>query len=130
MCSAAASPPTCTGMLDCAGSADCHASCQSQAQASAQCTATAALTVEGDAKLYAAINAHLDALKLAFAETVALKDPIAALASKTAGAFSALGDLGVSGATCAAASVQVAAEASISINVSVQASASVQGKAG
>jgi hypothetical protein len=117
-------------MLDCAGSADCHASCQSQAQASARCTATAALTVEGDAKLYAAINAHLDALKLAFAETAALKDPIAALASKTAGAFSALGDLGVSGAACAAASVQVAAEASVSINVSVQASASVQGKAG
>jgi len=86
--------------------------------------------VEGDAKLYTAINAHLDAVKKAFALTLALKDPIVALAGRTSDTFSALGDLGVSGATCAAASLQVAAQASVSINVSVQASASVQGKAG
>jgi hypothetical protein len=79
--------------------------------------------------LYAAINAHLSDVKDAIALTVALKDPIVDLASRTTATFSALGDLGVSGAACAAASVEIAAEASVSINVSVQASASVQGKA-
>jgi len=85
--------------------------------------------VSGDAKLDAAIRAHLDDVKDAFAMTWALKDPIADLAGKSVGAFKAIGDIGVQGATCFAASLSVAAQASASINVSVQASASVQGTA-
>lgn len=129
-CAAEVSPPTCTGKLDCAANADCHASCQGSAKADASCTATAKLDVMGDTELYAAINAHLDDLKAAIALTVALKDPIVDLAGRTGDTFSALGDIGVQGAACAAASLKVAAEASVSINVSVSASASVQGKAG
>jgi len=86
--------------------------------------------VEGDAELYSAIQAHIGDVKSAFALTIALKDPIAELASKTAATFSALGDIGVQGAACAASSISIAAEAQASISVSVSASASVQGKAG
>ena len=128
-CMGAVKPPTCTGKLDCQGSADCHASCQGSAQADAACTSTAVLQVEGDAKLYSAINTHLGDLKEAFALTIALKDPIIDLAGRTQATFSALGDIGVQGGACLASSLAVAAEASVSINVSVQASASVQGKA-
>ena len=129
-CSAETSPPSCTGTLNCEGSADCHASCQASAKASASCTSSATLVVDGDAQLYTAINAHLGDVKAAFAQTFALKDPIADLAGKTVGTFSALGDIGVQGVSCATSSLAVAAQASVSINVSVQASASVQGKAG
>jgi len=130
MCSAEVSPPTCTGKLDCSGSADCHASCQASAQADASCQSTANLVVEGDAKLYGALNAHIDDIKAAFSATIALKDPVAAIAGKTAMTFQALGDIGAAGIACVGASVSLAAQASASINVSVSASASVQGKAG
>jgi hypothetical protein len=129
MCTGSAKPPTCTGTLDCQGSADCHASCQGSAQASAACTSTAVLQVEGDAKLYAAINGHINDVKDAFALTLALKDPIVALAGRTVDTFKAVGDIGVQGGACLVSSISVAAQASVSINVSVQASASVQGKA-
>ncbi len=122
-------PPTCTGHLDCDASADCHASCQASASAKANCTSSATLVVKGDADLHAAIKAHLDDVKEAFALTYALKDPIADLAGKTVDTFRAVGDIGVQGGACFASSLSVAAQASVSINVSVQASASVQGKA-
>ncbi len=128
-CDAEVSPPSCTGTLSCDGAAECQASCNGSASAKASCSSSATLVVDGDADLYAAINAHIGDVKNAFALTIALKDPIANLAAKTAGTFSALGDIGVSGATCAASSIAIAAQASVSINVSVQASASVQGKA-
>lgn len=95
-----------------------------------KCTSTATLVVEGDAKLYSAINAHIDDIKNAFALTFALKDPVLDLAGKTAATFSAIGDIGVQGAACFASSLSLAAQASASINVSISASASVQGKAG
>ena len=85
--------------------------------------------MSGDAKLDAAIRAHLDDVKDAFAMTYALKDPIGELAKKSVGAFKAIGDIGVQGATCFAASLGVAAQASASIDVSFQASLSVQGTA-
>jgi hypothetical protein len=129
-CGAEVSPPTCTGKLDCQASADCHASCQSSAKADASCQAEANLVVEGDAKLYGALNARLDDIKEAFALTVSLKDPIADLAGRTAATFQALGDIGVSGLACIGSSLTLAGEASASINVSVSASASIQGTAG
>jgi len=117
-------------MINCEGAADCQASCDASASAKASCSSSANLVVTGDADLYAAINAHIGEVKDAFALTLELKDPIIALAGKTAGAFSALGDIGTSGAACAVSSVAIAGDAYASINVSVTASASVQGKAG
>jgi hypothetical protein len=111
------------------GSADCHASCQASAKADAKCDVSAKLVVEGDVKLYNTLNAHLNDIKAAFSATAALRDPIADLASKTAGTFQALGDIGASGLACATSSIAIAAKASVSINVSVSASASIQGKA-
>jgi len=129
-CSAEVKPPSCEGTLDCKGAAECQASCEGSATAKASCESTADLVVKGDAELYSAIQAHIGDVKSAFALTVALKDPIAKLSGKTVGTFSALGDVGVSGAACVAAAVSIAAEAQASISVSVTASASVQGKAG
>jgi hypothetical protein len=116
--------------LSCDGAAECQASCNGSASASASCTSSADLSVDGDTDLYAAIKAHLGEVKDAFALTAELEKPIAALVGKTGATFSALGDIGASGAACALASATIATQASLSISVSVQASASVQGKAG
>jgi hypothetical protein len=86
------------------------------------------LAVVGDDELYGALQAHIGDIKSAFAMTYHLKDPIAELAGKTVASFSALGEIGASGAACAASSLQIAAQAQASISVSVSASASVQGK--
>jgi hypothetical protein len=86
--------------------------------------------IEGDEQLYAAFNAHLADIGVAFNGTIALKDPIANLAGKTVDVFKAIGDIGAAGATCFASSLNVAGQASASINVSVSASATVSGKAG
>jgi hypothetical protein len=81
--------------------------------------------VDGDAKLLAALRAHIQDWGEAVNLTLALKGPIGEAASKTVGAFQAVGDIGLSGAGCMASSVSAAAEAELSIEVSVQASASV-----
>jgi hypothetical protein len=85
------------------------------------------LVIEGDVELLKAFRARLKDLGTAINLTVALKDPIADVAGKTVGAFSAIGDLGLSGAACFAASLQGAVKAQASISVSVSASASVSG---
>jgi hypothetical protein len=127
-CSVETSPPTCEGTLSCDGDAECHASCEASASASAKCESSATLAVEGDDQLYGVLQTHIGEIKAAFAQTYALKDPIAELAGKTTGTFSALGQIGASGLACAASSIEIAAEAEVSISVSVNASASVQGK--
>ena len=129
MCTGMASPPTCTGQLNCMGSAECHGDCQAQAKASLNCSpAQVQLDIEGDAKLFTSFQGHLADIGAAFNGTLALKDLIPPIASKTAATFSAIGDVGVSGAACVASELTVAAHASASINVSVSASASVSGK--
>ena len=128
-CDAEVSPPSCEGTLSCDGAAECQASCEGSASAKASCDSSATLVVTGDSELYGVLQAHIGDIKAAFAQTIALKDPIAKLAGKTTATFSALGDIGASGLACAGSSVAIAAEAQVSINVSVQASASVQGKA-
>ena len=45
--------------------------------------------------------------------------------AKSVGTFQALGDIGLSGASCVATSLKAAADASVSVNVSVSASASL-----
>jgi hypothetical protein len=129
-CSAELEPPSCEGTLNCDGAAECQASCEGSATAKASCDSSATLVVTGDDELYGAIQAHIGDIKSAFALTVALQKPIVALAGKTAATFSALGDIGSSGAACAVSSISIAAQAQASISVSVSASASVQGKAG
>src|SRR6478736_5484667 len=126
-CKAEVSPPTCEGKLSCDGAAECQASCEGSAKASAHCESSASLVVTGDDELYGALQAHIGDIKSAFAMTYALKDPIVALAGKTVASFSALGQIGASGAACATSSIAIAAQAQASINVSVSASASVQG---
>jgi len=129
-CSAEVAPPTCQGTLNCEGSAECHANCEASATAKAECDSSATLTVNGDAELSGALHAHLGEIKSAFALTYALKDPIWDLAKKSTGTFSALGEIGASGAACVVSSANIAAQAKVSIDVSVTASASVQGQAG
>ena len=83
------------------------------------------MTVIGDAELLAALQAHIGDWGEAVNLTLALKDPIFNVAGKTVDAFEAVGDIGLSGAGCMAASLQGAVEAKASIEVSVSASASV-----
>jgi hypothetical protein len=71
------------------------------------------------------LAAHIKEFGAAVNLAIALKDPIASVAGKTIGAFQAIGDVGVSGAACMAASLSAAVEAQASISVSVSASASV-----
>ncbi len=80
-------------------------------------------------KLQQAIEGSLTAWAEAVNLAIALKDPAAKLATKTAATFSALGDIGISGATCAAASAKAAFDASASVNVSFKASASLNASA-
>jgi hypothetical protein len=86
----------------------------------------ATLRVTGDTALDSALRAHFKDFATAVNLTLALKDPVANVAGKTIDAFSALGDVGVSGAACMASSIDAAVKAQASISVSVQASASVQ----
>jgi hypothetical protein len=126
-CSAAVSPPHCTGKLDCA--VDCQASCKGQVAATVDCPPPhAVVTIEGDEKLYAAFTAHLADIGAAINLTIALKDPIGELAAKGVATFQALGDIGANGVICATGAVSASAKASASINVSVSASATVSGK--
>jgi hypothetical protein len=128
MCSAAVTPPTCTGMLNCSGSAECHGDCQAQAQASLNCSPPqVAFDVEGDASLYTAFQANLADIGKAFNDTIELKDLISPIASKTAATFSAIGDIGVAGASCVASEISVAGMVQASVSVSVSASATVSG---
>jgi len=85
------------------------------------------LAIAGDAKLLASFQGHLDEIGVAFDGTLALKDLIGPVAAKSAATFSALGDIGVSGAACVVSELQVAAHASASVQVSVSASATVSG---
>jgi hypothetical protein len=71
---------------------------------------------------------HIEEFGAAVNLAIALRDPSASVAGKTIAAFQALGDVGVSGATCRASSLSGTIEAQASINVPV--SASVQGSAG
>ena len=128
-CSVETSPPSCEGTLNCEGAAECQASCEGSVQAKAECDSSATLTVGGDDELYGVLQAHMGDIKGAFARTIALRDPITALAGKTAATFSALGEIGTQGAACAASSISIAAQAQASISVSVTATASVQGQA-
>jgi hypothetical protein len=126
-CSVESSPPRCTGMLNCTASADCRGSCQADASAHIDCShPQATVTVVGDLKLQQAIEANLDEWAEAFNLTLALKDPAAKLAAKTAAGFQALGDVGAAGLTCAASGITAAASASASVSVSVSASASLK----
>lgn len=84
------------------------------------------MQVVGDAELQAALAAHIQDFGEALNLTIALREPIAEVAGKTAGAFEALGDIGVSGAACLSSSLAGAVEAQASISVSIEASASVQ----
>jgi len=127
-CKAEVAPPSCEGTLSCEGAAECQASCEGSAKAEAHCESSANLSVTGDDELYGALQAHIGDIKSAFALTYHLKDPIAELAGKTVASFSALGEIGASGAACASSSLAIAAQAQASISVSVSASASVQGK--
>lgn len=131
-CTGEASPPSCQGTLMCEGATDCQANCQGSASAKASCESSATVEVNGAGKeaLNGALHAHLGEIKSAFALTLALRDPIGALAVKTVKAFGAVAEIGAQGVACATSSVAIAAEASASINVSVSASASVQGTAG
>ena len=124
-CSAEASPPRCTGTLSCMGAAECQGSCSADASAKVDCSKPqATVVVQGDLKLQQALEAHINEWAVAFNMLTALKDPVAELASKGAATFSALGEVGVSGATCVASGVSAAASASASVSVSVSASAS------
>jgi hypothetical protein len=58
---------------------------------------------------------------------LALKDVIGPVVSQTAMTFSAIGDVGVSGASCITSELSVAGNISASVNVSVSASATVSG---
>jgi hypothetical protein len=130
-CSAEASPPRCTGMLNCQASAECRGSCDANASAKLDCSKPAAsVVVNGDLKLQKAIEAHLSGWAEAVNLTIALKDPATRLAAKSVDTFKAIGDIGISGATCALASVQAAGQASASITVSVNASASLNASGG
>jgi hypothetical protein len=62
--------------------------------------------------------------------TANLKNNVAGIANKTATVFTGIGEVGASGLSCIASSVNVAASASVSVKVSVSASASVQGQSG
>jgi hypothetical protein len=113
-------------MLSCSASAECRGNCDASASAKLDCSKPAAsVSVSGDLKLQQAIEGNLAAWAEAVNLTIALKDPAAALAGKTLATFKAIGDIGLSGATCVAASLQTAASAEAHINVSVSASASL-----
>jgi hypothetical protein len=126
MCSAQVSPPTCTGTLNCMGSAECHGDCQAQASANVTCAPPQVTTqIMGDDALNATYVAHQADLGTAVNLTLAVKDPIGALAAKTATTFQALGDIGAAGVGCVAAQAQVIAHMQASIQVSVSISAKV-----
>jgi hypothetical protein len=127
-CDAQLSPPVCTGKIDCMAAAECQGNCKAKADANFDCPAPqVTVVVEGDLELQTAIEAHAAAWGEAVNATLALQKPIAAVAGKTEAAFTAVGDVGLAGATCFASSFQSTVEASASINVSVSASASVSG---
>jgi hypothetical protein len=124
-CSVEASPPRCTADLRCDASAECRGSCNANAKASVDCSKPqASVVVNGDLKLQQVVEANLNAWAEAVNLTISLKDPAVDLASKGVATFKALGDIGVSGATCVLASMQAAAQAQAHMEVSVSASAS------
>jgi hypothetical protein len=113
-------------MLNCQASAECRANCNASASAKLDCSKpSASVVVQGDVKLQQALEANISAWAEAVNLTIALKDPAAQLAAKSVATFQAIGDIGLSGASCVAASLKAAADASVSVNVSVSASASL-----
>jgi hypothetical protein len=129
-CDAELSPPVCTGELDCEGSAECSSSCEAEASADIDCPPpTASVIVLGDVELQQALSANIEAWGEAVNLTLALREPIADVASKTLAAFEAVGEVGAAGATCFASSLSAAVQAEASISVSVEASASLSAEA-
>jgi hypothetical protein len=88
----------------------------------------ATVTVVGDAALQTALSAHIQDFGAAVNTTIALKDPIYALAAKSVDVFKGIGEVTAAGVTCFTASLQTAVNAKASIDVSVSASASVTTK--
>jgi hypothetical protein len=122
--------PRCDGALKCTGTANCEASCSASASAHFTCTKpTVVVTVSGDDKLAAAINAKIDLYAMAVNETLAMVKPIGELGKNTYDAIRAMSDLTAAGGVCIVQSLDVVNQASVSINVSVSVSASVQGQA-
>jgi hypothetical protein len=130
MCDAAVSPPTCNGMVTCSTSGQCHANCQAQASANISCPPPqVTVQIIGDAALAATFQSHLVELGNAFALTSALAGPVGVVAGQSADTFTALGNVGLSGASCIGSELQVAATASAHVNVCVSAQLTVQGTA-
>jgi hypothetical protein len=113
------------------GSAQCHGDCQAQAQASLNCSPPQVqFDVEGDDKLFASFQKHLADIGKAFSDTLELKELLigsGGIASQTESTFSAIGDIGVAGASCIASQASTISSAQASISVSVSASATVSG---
>jgi hypothetical protein len=129
MCSATVSPPRCTGMLDCSASATCRGNCEGSASANVDCSKPkATVFVSGDLKLQKAIEAHINDWAEAVNLTIALTTPVANLADKGVKAIKAIGDVGLSGATCALASAKTAASAQVHVEASVSVSGSLNAK--
>ena len=88
------------------------------------------MQIIGDEALAASFQLRLVELGNAAAQTLALTAPVAAVGGRTLDTFSALGDVGLSGASCLASELQVAATASAHVQVCVSAQATVSGNAG
>jgi hypothetical protein len=115
-------------MLSCNGSATCHADCQSQASASLNCSPPQVqLAVTGDDNLAAAFQGRLADLGLALEWTLALKDPVAQIASQSVNTAGAFGNISAAAVGCLAAQATALTQVQASISVSVSASATVQG---
>jgi hypothetical protein len=71
------------------------------------------------------LQEHIDEFGVALNLTLALREPIAEVASRSLPAFDAAGDIGLAGAACFGTSVNAAFAAQLSISVSVEASASL-----
>lgn len=113
------------------GSAECHADCQAQASAQVTCPPPQAnVIITGDDALYGSFQSHLTDIGTAYNLTVALKDPIAKTAAKTADTFTAIGNVGAAGITCIASQTPTVLSVNASISVSVSAQATVSGTAG
>jgi len=116
-------------MISCKGAAECQGSCNANASASVDCSKpVATVVVQGDLKLQQAIEAHLADWAIAFNMMTALQGPVGDLKSKGEAAFTAIGDIGLTGAACVASAGSALVNASASVQVSVSASASFSTK--
>jgi hypothetical protein len=129
--------PQCAGQVrPPSADAECNASCTAHANLSAQCTPAQVQvfgqpSVEMANRLFATLHTNLPNLMYA---QIALGQRVMQDAQVVmqvgANLPKVVGDAGIEGLACIAASADAAARASASINVSVQASASVSGKVG